>query len=128
MKQIHTGNNSMHTRNKELTQQLQTSNIEIGRLQAEASDLRNSVGRSRSTENLEQLLHCLPHRWKRIAVYSTKNSRRERSSFISIRFTLCKKNKNNRVAQESPSVVQLVGARFRKAIFGKLSQGGPCAK
>ena len=87
--QIHIAKGSMHTKNNELTQQLQTSNIEIGRLQAEASDLRNSVGRSQSTENLEQLLHWLPHRWKRIAVSLRSFSRRERSFFITIRFFPC---------------------------------------
>ena len=39
------------TRNMEWTLQLPTSNIELDRLQAEALDLRNSVGRSQSTKH-----------------------------------------------------------------------------
>ena len=46
-------NDSMNIRNQELTQQLQTSNIEIFHLQAEASGLRHSVGRSQSAEHRE---------------------------------------------------------------------------
>ena len=60
MKQIQVTNNSMNTRNKELTQQQQTSNIKIDRLQAEASDLRNSMGWGQSSENRHaEILLCL---------------------------------------------------------------------
>ena len=43
----------MRTRNKELTQQLQTSNVEIGRVQVEASHLRDSGERGREIQFTE---------------------------------------------------------------------------
>ena len=49
--ELEKNNHSMNTWNKEVTQQLQPSNIEISCLQAEASNLRDSVGSNESTEN-----------------------------------------------------------------------------
>ena len=43
--------NNSRKKNKELTQQLHTSNIEIGCLHSEAFGLRMSLGRRRSTQN-----------------------------------------------------------------------------
>ena len=56
-------NDSMHTGNQELTQQVRTFNLEISHLQAEAVELRNSVGRSQSTDNRDaENLRCLKGR------------------------------------------------------------------
>ena len=59
MSQIQITDNSMNTANQELTQELQTSNIEISHLQAEASDQRNSVARSQSTDLSRETVQCL---------------------------------------------------------------------
>ena len=44
MNQIQITTSSMNTRNQELTQKLQTSNLELSRLQTDVSNVRTSVG------------------------------------------------------------------------------------
>ena len=56
--QIHNANNSMDTRNMDVTQQLQTSNIETSHLQVEASDLRSSVEKWRIYTQWTSNGHC----------------------------------------------------------------------
>ena len=60
MNQIQITHSSVNTKNQELAQQVQTSNLELSRLQIEVSYLRTSVARNPSTErrdaeNLRQL-------------------------------------------------------------------------